>query len=141
MVMAGEINFLYYSDQKEGRLKYYWLWDSGADYYIIGDPNWFTKLWVILKGKQSLICTGGGLVYPTKVGHIIISLKGPDNRPIKITFKVILYINNFPLCIILRELFYFNGERLEGNTLVAKNGLPLYKLNIPRRGFYLWLLN
>ena len=141
VVMAGKANFLYHSDRKEGQLKHHWLWDSGADYYIIGNPDWFTKLWVIPKGRQSLIRTGGGLVYPTKVGHVIISLKGLNNRPVRITLKVVLYINNFPLCIILRELFYFNRGRLEGSTFVAKNGLPLYKLNIPHQGFYLWLSN
>ena len=139
VVTAGEANFLYHSDRKEGRPKHHWLWDSGADCYIIGDPDWFTKSWVIPKGRQSLIRTGGGLVYPTKIDHVVISLKGPDNRPVRITLKAVLYINNFPLCIMSGELFYLGGGRLEGNTLVAKDGLPLHELDIPRRGFYLWL--
>ena len=41
---------------------------------------------------------------------------------------------------MLGELFYLGEERLKGNTFVAKDGLPLQKLDIPRRGFYLWLL-
>ena len=59
----------------------------------------------------------------------------------KITLKAALYINNFPLYIMLGELFYLGGGRLNGSTLVAKEGSPLHKLDIPRRGFYLWLLN
>ena len=45
------------------------------------------------------------------------------------------------LYIILGELFYFGGGGLNRSTFIANNNTPLYKLNIPRRGFYLWLLN
>ena len=141
VITAGEANFLYHSDRRESQPKHHWLWDSGANYHIIGDPDWFTKSWAIPKGRQTPIRTGGGLIYPTRIGHVAISLRGPDNRPVRITLKATLYINNFPLCIISRELFYLGGGRLKGNTLVAKNGSPLHKLDIPRRGFYLWLSN
>lgn len=138
-VRGGEARFLCHTDRKECKPKHHWLWDSGADCHIIGDLTWFKKAWDIPKARRIPIRTGGGLVYPSKIGYVAIAVRGPGNRPITIALTAVLYISNFPLCIMSGELFYLGGGKLKGSTLIGKDGAAIHELNIPRRGFYLWL--
>ena len=67
-------------------------------------------------------------------------MRSPTGQPAPIKLTAVLHIVNFPICIMSGERFYLSGGRLEGNTLVGRDGVAMYEFDVPRRGFHLWLV-
>ncbi|RYP51477.1 hypothetical protein DL770_011045 [Monosporascus sp. CRB-9-2] len=116
------------------------LWDSGANVNITNNIKDFEKNSVLdIKNKGIHIMTGGGPVVATAVGTVKWPLRGPRGENNEIMVKYTLHIDGFPLKVFSGEIYYRRGGYLNRNTLVNPDGSQLTIINVPRRGFFLWL--
>ncbi|RYP45055.1 hypothetical protein DL769_011484 [Monosporascus sp. CRB-8-3] len=116
------------------------LWDSGANVNITNNISDFEKNTVMdIKSRGIQIMTGGGPVVATSVGIVKWPLRGPNGERNEITVRYTLHIDNFPLKVFSGEIFYRRGGYLNRNALMSPDGTQLSTINVPRRGFFLWL--
>ncbi|RYP14239.1 hypothetical protein DL765_006519 [Monosporascus sp. GIB2] len=116
------------------------LWDSGANVNITNNIGDFERDSILdIKSKGIHIMTGGGPVAATSIGTVKWPLRGPHGENNEVTVKYTLHISDFPLKVFSGEIFYRRGGYLDRNTLVGPDGTELTTINVPRRGFFLWL--
>ncbi|RYO77525.1 hypothetical protein DL764_010212 [Monosporascus ibericus] len=114
--------------------------DLGANVNITNNIKDFEKNTVLnIKSKGIYIITGGRPVLATSVRIVKWALKGPRGENNETLVKYMLYINGFPLKVFSGEIYYKRGGYLNKNTLVNPDGSQLTTINVPRRGFFLWL--
>ncbi|RYP22453.1 hypothetical protein DL765_001665 [Monosporascus sp. GIB2] len=116
------------------------LWDSGANVNITNNIGDFERDSILdIRSKGIHIMTGGGPVAATSIGTVKWPLRGPHGENNEVTVKYTLHISDFPLKVFSGEIFYRRGGYLDKNTLVGPNRDQLTTINVPRRGFFLWL--
>ncbi|RYP21444.1 hypothetical protein DL765_002234 [Monosporascus sp. GIB2] len=116
------------------------LWDLEANVNITNNIGDFERDSILdIRSKGIHIMTGGGPIAATFIGTVKWPLKGPHGENNEVTVKYTLHISDFPLKVFSGEIFYRRGGYLDRNTLVGPDGTELTTINVPRRGFFLWL--
>ncbi|RYP24070.1 hypothetical protein DL765_000798 [Monosporascus sp. GIB2] len=116
------------------------LWDLGANVNITNNIGDFERDSILdIRSKGIHIMTDGGPVTAISIGTVKWPLRGPAGENNEVTVKYTLHISDFPLKVFSGEIFYRRGGYLDRNTLVGPGGTELITINVPRKGFFLWL--
>jgi len=118
-------NFIRNKDNKKAS----WLYDTGSTEHISNNKDNFISL--EYKDNLQLIRTGKGIIQPTGIGKVQLSII--DNI---INLIDVLYIPEFPTNIISGIKHYNYGGKLNGNKLLDKNNNVITEFDFNNTGFF-----
>ena len=116
-----------------------WLFDTGADLYTINDAKWFKGNEYTKYTREIPVITGGGIVYPTYISRVEVSLVGLDSKKRVIVLSYTILIPKFPINIFSGERFYLAGGYLNKNKITDPTGAVVATIDVKKRGFYLYV--